>query len=78
MTPHELIKMLVEKCGPCGRFCSYCPEDINTAEVKECVESMQKEIYALQMSNDNLMHDIIAINSAYKELTGHEYQFAGD
>ena len=75
MTPHELIIMLASKEGPCGRFCAWCPEDINTAEVKECVEKMYKEIYLLQQDKDNLLHDIIAINQAYRELTGSEYKF---
>ena len=47
MTPHELIILLVSKKGPCMRACSYCPEDLNTAEIKECVENMYKEIYKL-------------------------------
>ena len=37
------------------RVCAYCPEDFNTAEVKECVEKMYKEIYLLQQDKDKLM-----------------------
>ena len=48
MTPNELIVMLASKLGPCGRFCAYCPDDINTAEVKDCVEDMQRKIYVAQ------------------------------
>lgn len=75
MTPHELITMLSEKMGPCqgGRFCAYCPEDINTAEVKECVEKMYKEIYALQSDKDMLLEDIVKLRAAYRFATGKEY-----
>ena len=38
MTPHELLDKLINYQGPCMRFCAYCPEDHNTAEIKECVE----------------------------------------
>ena len=74
MTPHELIVMLTDKLGPCGRFCVYCPEDINTAEVKECVEGMYKEIYKLQQDKDILLNDIIKVRKAYKDATGVEYK----
>jgi len=56
------------------RFCAYCPEDINTAEVKECVENMYKEIYKLQADKDKLLEDIILLQRAYKEVTGNDYQ----
>lgn len=56
------------------RFCAYCPEDHNTAEVKECVEKMYKEIYLLQQDKDKLLEDIIKIRKAYRELSGHDYQ----
>lgn len=58
------------------RFCAYCPEDHNTAEVKECVEGMYKEIYQLQADKDLLLDDLIKIRKAYKDVTGHEYQDA--
>ena len=74
MTPHELIIMLASYQGPCMRFCSYCPEDHNTAEVKECVEKMYKEIYALQADKDLLMNEIIKIRAAYKDATGKDYE----
>ena len=74
MTPHELITMLTEKMGPCGRFCAYCPEDINTAEVKECVEKMYKEIYELQQDKDKLMEHIVMLMKAYKEISGYDYK----
>ena len=56
------------------RFCAYCPEDHNTAEVKECVENMYKEIYKLQADKDMLLEDIVRIRAAYKEATGKDYQ----
>ena len=74
MTPHELIIMLVSKVGPCGRLCCYCPEDINTAEVKECVERMYKEIYQLQADKDELLKDLLEVRKAYKEISGHDYK----
>ena len=77
MTPNELIIMLTEKMGPCGRFCAYCPEDINTGEVKECVEEMQRKIYVVQQCNDDLIKELIKIRKAYKEATGNEYSNNG-
>ena len=74
MTPHELIQFLVNQQGPCMRFCSYCPEDINTAEVKKCVEDMYKEIYKLQQDKDMLLEDLIKVRNAYKEVTGFDYR----
>lgn len=74
MTPNELIVMLTEKMGPCGRFCAYCPEDINTGEVKTCVEEMQRKIYVVQQCNDDLMKELIKIRLAYKQATGREYK----
>ena len=74
MTPNELIVMLTEKMGPCGRFCAYCPEDINTGEVKACVEEMQRKIYNIQQVNDDLLKELIKIRRAYKDVTGNEYR----
>lgn len=74
MTPHELILLLASKTGPCMRICAYCPEDLNTAEVKECVEAMYKEIYLLQQDKDQLLEQIIKMNKAYKEVTGSDYR----
>ena len=74
MTPHELIIKLTSQVGPCMRTCAYCPEDLNTAEIKECVEKMYKEIYLLQQDKDKLLEDLIKIRHAYKEATGFEYQ----
>jgi len=74
MTPHELIMLLVSKTGPCFRACAYCPEDLNTAEIKECVEKMYKEIYKLQQDKDILLEDIIKIRKAYREETGNDYR----
>ena len=55
------------------RFCCYCPEDHNTAEVKECVEKMYKEIYALQADKDKLLESLIKVRAAYKSATGKDY-----
>ena len=78
MTPHSLIQQLSTYQGPCNRFCAYCPEDFNTAEVKECVESMYKEIYKLQQDKDVLLEDLIKIRTAYKKITGHDYMEEND
>lgn len=56
------------------RFCAYCPEDHNTAEVKECVEKMYKEIYQLQSDKDMLMEDLIKVRKAYKDVTGIDFR----
>jgi len=56
------------------RFCAYCPEDHNTAEVKECIEKMYKKIYQLQSDKDLLMEDLIKIRKAYKDVTGNDYR----
>ena len=56
------------------RFCAYCPEDHNTAEVKECVEKMYKEIYLLQSDKDKLLEDLIKLRIAYRDVTGHDYR----
>lgn len=74
MTPHELIIKLVSQTGPCLRTCAYCPEELDTAEIKECVESMYKEIYKLQQDKDILLKDLIKIRQAYKNATGEEYK----
>ena len=74
LTPHELILMLASKTGPCMRICAYCPEDLNTAEVKECVEKMYKEIYALQADKDMLLEDVVKIRAAYRKATGKDYK----
>ena len=73
LTPHELIMKLATYQGPCMRFCAYCPEDHNTAEVKECVEEMYKEIYLLQQDKDKILEDLIKLAKAYRDLTGHDY-----
>lgn len=74
MTPHELILLLADKVGPCMRLCAYCPDDLNTAEVKECVEKMYKEIYSLQNDKDELMKKIIKLRAAYRKETGNDYR----
>lgn len=74
MTPHELLEKLITYQGPCMRFCAYCPEDFNTAEVKECVEGMIRKIYQLEQDNDIMLQDIIKLRKAYKDVTGIDYQ----
>lgn len=75
MTPHELIILLASKTGPCFRACAYCPEDMNTAEIKECVEDMLRTIYKLQADKDILLDDLVKINKKYKDITGHDFNF---
>lgn len=74
MTPHELLEKLITYQGPCMRFCAYCPEDFNTAEIKECVEEMVRKIYRLEQDNDIMLQDIIKLRKAYKDVTGIDYQ----
>jgi len=74
MTPDELIVKLASEQGPCTRFCAYCPENFETAEVKECVEEMLRKIYVVQQCNDDLMKELIKVRKAYKDVTGNEYR----
>lgn len=74
MTPQELIEKLVSIEGPCMRFCAYCPEEHDTAEIKECVEEMLRKIYVIQQCNDDLMKELIKVRMAYKEATGVDYR----
>ncbi len=74
MTPHELIMQLTNIQGPCGRYCCYCDEEFHTAEVKECVEKMYKEIYALQSDKDKLLEEILKLRKAYRDITGKDYK----
>lgn len=74
LTPHELIMMLSDKMGPCGRFCAWCPDDINTAEVKECVEEMQRQLYVRDEVVNDLTKELIKIRKAYHTATGEEYK----
>ena len=73
MTPQELIVKLATYQGPCMRLCSYCPDDYNTAEVKECVEEMLRQIYRNQQTIDDLMKELLKVRQAYKDETGKEY-----
>ena len=73
MTPHELLDKLINYQGPCMRFCAYCPEDHNTAEVKECVEEMIRKIYVTEQCNSDLMKELIKVRRAYKQATGKDY-----
>lgn len=74
MTPKELIKKLISQEGPCLRLCSYCPEEFDTREVKECVEKMIRDIYALRSDNEELEEELIKVKAAYREATGHPYK----
>ena len=74
MTPHEFLDKLINYQGPCMRFCAYCPEDHNTAEIKECVEEMIRKIYVVEQCNSDLMKELIKVRHAYKEATGVEYR----
>ena len=76
MTPHELITKLINIEGPCqsGRWCAYCDEQFETAEVKECVENMYKQIYKLQADKDKLLESLIKVRAAYRNKTGEDYQ----
>ena len=61
-----------------GRFCAYCPDDINTAEVKECVETMQKMLYTRDEVVRDLTKELIKIRRAYHQATGKEYKDGDD
>lgn len=74
MTPHELLEKLINTRGDCMRWCSYCPENYNTAEVKECIEEMIRKQYVLQQTNDDLLKELIKVRRAYKDETGKEYK----
>ena len=78
MTPQELITKLVNCKGECLRYCSYCPDEKEIAEIKECVEEMQREIYTAQRHEDELMRDIVKILRAYRKETGHDFRFEED
>ena len=56
------------------RFCAYCPDDFNTAELKECVEEAIRQEYVYKEVWDDMMKEIIKIRAAYKRDTGHEYK----
>lgn len=58
MEPIDLIDRLTTSMGSCLRFCAYCPDEYETAEVKECVESMLKEIYKLRAENTRLKAEL--------------------
>lgn len=76
MTYKELLAQLVATEGPCLRLCSYCPEEFNTAEVKECVEDLVKTIYQLKQDIDQLQIENNFLRDFYKETTGSEYKNA--
>lgn len=73
MTYEELLKDLVSRTGPCLRLCSYCPEYNDTAEVKECVEDLVREVYQLRLDNNALMVKLLDLSTAYKLETGKDF-----
>lgn len=75
MTYKELLNKLTTYEGPCFRLCSYCPEDFNTAEVKECVEDLVKNVYKLRAMNDTLREKLAEIQEAYHKETGKDYAY---
>ena len=80
MTPQEFLSKIISYRGPCLRLCAYCPEDFNTAEVKECVEEMIRTNYKLRQDLDELkkeyehtLKELNTLRTAYREAAGHEY-----
>ncbi len=73
MKPHEFLEKLISYRGPCYRLCAYCPEDFNTAEVKECVEEMIRENYKLRQDLDQLRESYDQLQTAYREATNIGY-----
>ena len=78
MTLQEFDKKIIDYQGPCMRFCAFCPEDHNTAEVKECIEEGIRQIYNLNQTIDDLMKELIKVRRAYKDATGTEYKGDSD
>lgn len=74
MTLHELLQKIIDYQGPCMRFCAYCPDDFNTAELKECIEEAIRKEYIYKETWDDMMKEIIKIRAAYLRDTGHEYK----
>ena len=74
MTPHQLIKEIVEAKGPCERVCAYCPENLYLSEVKECIEKMYKKIYELQADKDMLLDELVKIRAAFRQEIGYDYK----
>lgn len=74
MTLHDLLEKIINYQGPCMRFCAYCPEDHNTAELKECIEEAIRHEYLMKEVHDDMMKEIIKIRKAYKEATGVDYR----
>lgn len=56
------------------RLCSYCPEEFQTREVKECVEGLIRDNYQLQQDKVQLMVELLSIMDAYRMETGKEYK----
>jgi len=57
-----------------NRFCAYCPDNIETGEVKECVEEMQRLLYVRDEVISDLTKELIKIRAAYHKDTGREYK----
>lgn len=60
------------------RFCAYCPENIETAEAKECIENMIRENYQLKQDYDKLMKAFLNCTIAYRKATGEYYKESED
>ena len=67
MNGKELLQELILSEGPCGRLCSYCPEDTRLMEIKEAVESLVKENYNLDWGLNRAIHDLIELKQIMKE-----------
>lgn len=74
LTPQELLTQIINETGPCMRICAYCPEDLTTSEVKECVENLIRENYQLKQDYDKLMKAFVRCTIAYKNATGEYYK----
>lgn len=58
-TAIEILNRLINCEGPCGRICSYCPEEFDLQTIKECIEDLIKENYQLNQSLDSALHNLI-------------------
>lgn len=74
MTLHDLLIKIVNMEGDCARFCAYCPDKLDTAEVKECIEEAIRHEYLMNEVHDDMLKEIIKIRQAYHRDTGKEYK----
>lgn len=66
----ELLQKIVSQTGPCMRLCSYCPEEYDTADVKECIENMVRKMYLLKAEVDEYDEMFSKLTSLYEKETG--------